>query len=45
MASLRWTWIHVFPGAGTRGPLFRLGTRSEITLIELRGADAAGGHD
>jgi len=30
--------LYVSPGAGTWGPGFRLGTRSEMTLIELRAA-------
>jgi hypothetical protein len=33
------TWIYVSAGAGYWGPPMRVGTRSEITLIEL----AAGG--
>lgn len=35
-------WVYVSPGTGTWGPLVRLGTRPEVTLIRLvRVADAA----
>ena len=32
--------LYVSPGAGTWGPLFRLGTRSEMTLVELHDTSA-----
>jgi uncharacterized protein len=32
-------WVYVNPGTGTWGPPIRLGTRAEITLLTLRGAD------
>jgi predicted MPP superfamily phosphohydrolase len=28
-------WVYVSPGTGTWGPLVRLGTRPEVTLIRL----------
>ena len=33
------TWIYVSPGTGFWGPPLRLGTHSEITLIELTRGD------
>ncbi len=37
------TYIHASSGAGTWGPPFRLGTRSEIALLRLRGGATAAG--